>query len=766
MTFESNPPCARAARKQRQLLFLYGLIALPVLIYGAVGALESNSNSPLEWVSPSFLARRDYDQFRRSYGPGDTVLVSWEGCTLDQPRLDDLCRALRNADAFHDTDGVWYFDRIVSGREVIATLTAHGPANHEQLAPQPISRATAIERLRGTLVGPDGQTTGLIISFTKEGLAARSRLVPLIQTTITQRCGIASEKQHLAGPVIDGNAVDIASGRALNDFALPSAAVVFIVSYVCLDSLIAALLVFGVALISQVATLAIVYYSGEPMNALLIVLPPLIQVLAVSGGIHLINYYFDASRTTGYADAPRQMLRAGWQPCVLSFGTTAVGLASLMVSKVTPIRLFGAYAAAGVIISLGVLFTVVPAFLTYWPIRRRADADASSTRETLFWSRCARSVARHHLVISIVSVILMVSVGWGMGRVRSSVRIETLFPANSRILSDYEWLEQNIGPLVPIEVIIQCDSTCELPLCDRISLLWEIEQRLKKVDAIGATTSAFTFLPQLAPQGDMPAAIYRDYLNRVLAYLKPRFTDLRFLHNEEGKEEWRVTAYVSALHKVDYAEVLETVSAQVKPLLDDASHQPRIGMSAQFTGIMPLVQAIQQQLLTDLLMSFLAALVIITLVMTVVQAGVLSGLTAMVANVFPIVLLFGVLGWAEIPLDIGSVMTASIALGIAVDDTLHYLTFFRYGLQSGMDRRGAVTHAYQHCGAAMIQTSLSCGLGLLVFAFSDFVPTCRFAWMMAILLALALAGDLIVMPALLLSPAGRLFERCFARCPE
>ena len=178
---------------------------------------------------------------------------------------------------------------------------------------------------------------------------------------------------------------------------------------------------------------------------------------------------------------------------------------------------------------------------------------------------------------------------------------------------------------------------------------------------------------------------------------------------------------------------------------------------------MPLVQAIQQQLLTDLLTSFLAALVIITLVMTVVQAGVLSGLTAMVANVFPIMIMFGVLGWAEIPLDIGSVMTASIALGIAVDDTLHYLTFFRRGLQAGMNRQNAVTYAYQHCGAAMTQTSLSCGLGLLVFAFSDFVPTCRFAWMMAILLGLALAGDLIVMPSLLLSPVGRLFERSFRR---
>jgi predicted RND superfamily exporter protein len=109
-------------------------------------------------------------------------------------------------------------------------------------------------------------------------------------------------------------------------------------------------------------------------------------------------------------------------------------------------------------------------------------------------------------------------------------------------------------------------------------------------------------------------------------------------------------------------------------------------------------------------------------------------------------------------MDIGSVMTASIALGIAVDDTLHFLAFFRRTVnQPGTSRFSAVLSAYQHCGVAMIQTSVSCGIGLMVYAFSDFVPTSRFAILMAILLLLALLGDLLLLPALLLSPAGRFF---------
>ncbi len=106
MISATQPRSPLAAAMQRQLLLLYGLIALPLVIYGAVRTLESNSNSPLEWVPPSFSARHDYDLFHATFGPSDTVLASWEGCTLDQPRLDQLCRILRGAKVFHDPRGV------------------------------------------------------------------------------------------------------------------------------------------------------------------------------------------------------------------------------------------------------------------------------------------------------------------------------------------------------------------------------------------------------------------------------------------------------------------------------------------------------------------------------------------------------------------------------------------------------------------------------------------------------------------------------------
>ena len=108
--------------------------------------------------------------------------------------------------------------------------------------------------------------------------------------------------------------------------------------------------------------------------------------------------------------------------------------------------------------------------------------------------------------------------------------------------------------------------------------------------------------------------------------------------------------------------------------------------------------------------------------------------------------------------DIGSMMTASVAMGVAVDDTIHFLTWFRKGMDQGMERRGALILAYERCAAAMTQTTLIGGLGLSVFAFSSFTPTQRFGTMMLTLLAAALVGDLLFLPALLASPIGKFFS--------
>ncbi|MEM9586044.1 MAG: hypothetical protein AAGA03_02080, partial [Planctomycetota bacterium] len=124
------------------------------------------------------------------------------------------------------------------------------------------------------------------------------------------------------------------------------------------------------------------------------------------------------------------------------------------------------------------------------------------------------------------------------------------------------------------------------------------------------------------------------------------------------------------------------------------------------------------------------------------------------------------MGLVQMPLDIGSIMTASVALGIAVDDTVHLLSRFASRRARGLTQVNASIGALKQCGYAMVQTTLVCGLSLMVYRLSDFNPTRNFAVLMFGLLSAALLGDLIFLPALLSSPLGRLLARPVGTDPQ
>jgi multidrug efflux pump subunit AcrB len=227
--------------------------------------------------------------------------------------------------------------------------------------------------------------------------------------------------------------------------------------------------------------------------------------------------------------------------------------------------------------------------------------------------------------------------------------------------------------------------------------------------------------------------------------------------------------------------LLDELQKTVAPLLQRSAEMGLGEVRDVYCGAVPLVQKAQDQMVEDLINSFAVAFGLITAMMIglalagsgseisqatgvsevlyILGRKVLAGLISMIPNVLPCAVVLGGMGLVGMSLEIGSIMTASVALGIAVDDTLHFITWFRRGLERGQSRPEAVRYAYARCATAMTQTSLICGFGLLIFASSHFVPISRFAWVMFAMLMGALVADLVVLPALLLSPLGASFQR-------
>ena len=723
----------------------------PFIGRAAVDVLTMDATTPIDWVPQRFPPRRAYQEFTREFESGDVVVVSWPGCELGSQGLARLVEAATVGPPPCDRQGRPWFEGIATGTTVLERLTQ---------PPLALDRDTAIDRLTGVLIGPDGKTTMAAIGFTREGLEDRKRAVGWIRDTIRRTAESDDAAVHMAGPVVDNISVDVASNDSFDTFALPAAVLILLLTWWSLRSFGYACLVFLVSLWCVGLSFATMHAWGDRMNPVLIVMPVLVLALGVSGGIHLVNYLVESLAAGGRCGVATRAIRLGWLPCLLSAGTTAIGLFSLIVSELEPIRTFGFHASMAVMATLVALFLVVPGVFERWPIADRGRETHGEAVEAAgsggFTRRFAAFCIRFAPAIVAVFFAAMAVAAWGVPHIRTSVRIDTLFPPTSRVISDYRWIEEHIGPLVPIEVVLDFAADSPVPPAERLALLERVAARLRETAAADTVMSAALFTPD-APRGTGPlAAARRRVLARRLADSLVSIDDMKYVRNREGGQLWRATARISALRDVDYGKLLDTVRADIAPIVAEAGGADR-GIGVACTGVMPLVHAIQNTLLSDLFASFLSACALITVVMMIVEHGVAAGLVAMISNVFPMILMFGGLGWTRTPLDIGSVMTASIALGMAIDGTLHFLTFFRRSIDGGAAPAAAVHAAFQHCAAAMTESTIICGLGILVFSLSSFAPTARFSWMLASLMLAALAGDLVLLPAMLVGPLGRCF---------
>jgi predicted RND superfamily exporter protein len=181
-------------------------------------------------------------------------------------------------------------------------------------------------------------------------------------------------------------------------------------------------------------------------------------------------------------------------------------------------------------------------------------------------------------------------------------------------------------------------------------------------------------------------------------------------------------------------------------------------VSAVYTGVVPIVYKAQRALLDNLIQSTTWSFIMITPLLMLVSRSVMGGAVAMLPNVLPVLMVFGGMGWLGFAIDIGSMMSASVALGVAVDDTIHFLTWYREDLKRLANRRAAIQSAYRRCGPPTLQAALISGLGLSVFVFSTFTPTQRLGWLMMTILLTGVVAELVMLPALLAGPLGLAFR--------
>jgi predicted RND superfamily exporter protein len=718
----------------------------PFLAIWSLRSVNTMFNTPHHWIPADNQLRQDFERFCEHFESQALVVISWPGCTVDDPRLEKFEVTLLDPTQPQAARNKALFDRVISGHSTLRQLTSE---------PIELAREDAIARLQGVLVGPDGSSSCAVVMFTDQGGYDRREAIDIILDTAQETCGLERTAFRIAGPPVDGVAIDRAGIDTMLRYAVPSALLSLLLCWRCLREWHYALAVFAVAAVGEGLCLTLVYWSGQPMNAILILMPPFVFVLTVAAGVHLVHYYFDEAQSHGAVGASERAIRIGWLPCALATVTTGVGLGSLLVSDVEPIRRFGVFATIGVATTLLLLFSLLPGVMERWPVKPRQRIVQGKLER--FWSWLAEAMIRRATLATFVSIAAIIASGWGLFSIETSIKLRTLFSPHDRVLADYAWLEERLGPMVPVEVIVHFRSASEVDFLQRIAVVRAVAQSVRRVDQVKGVISAATFTPPIPQGASTRQVIRRSVMSNRLAQEKSRLVDARYMFEDHERQSWRIAARVPALSDLDYEQFLDELKRKVAPVVAAASAVIEEPVEITVTGAIPLIYQTQRLLLADLLHSFVAAFGIVGVVLMIVLRSVRAGLVAMIPNVFPTAAVFGTMGWLSIPIDLGSVMTASIALGIAVVDTLHFLAWFRREIAAGCEPTEAIRRCYRHCATAMLQTSVICGVGMLVFVFSSFVPASRFAWMVFILLMTALFADLVILPALLAGPLGRVF---------
>jgi uncharacterized protein len=804
-------------------IILVALFLLPVIGRGARKALLSNDNDVHDWLPKTYQETTDFSWFKEHFENETFVLISWEGCKLDDPRLELLAKKLvppEGPDSRVNFGPLpkpkpkkWYDDLFFSKwftRPDPSEAIARGPLfKHvdtgtrllDRLTKTPISLSEkqAMERLKGLFVGPDGKQTCAVVTLTEEGKRDLRVTLAKLYSVTESELGLPPERVKMGGPPVDNVAISVEGERTLIRLFIPAGIVGVALAFWCLRSVRLTIMVFSAALYAGALSLAIVYYSGGAMNAILLTMPAVVYVAGVSGAIHFANYYRDSVAQGGIEGAPARALMHSWLPCVLAAGTTSAGLISLYTSDLMPIRMFGIYSAAGVLATLLLLFLFLPAWMQLWPMRPHSLLDGEQPKSEdidlpVRWRRILQvSLDRHRLVFGGL-VITMLVCGIGLFETNTSIKLTKLFSPSAHIIHDYQWLEDNLGPLVPMEVIVKIDTTKNpMTMLEKMELIERIQEQMQQIEHMGSTMSAVTFAPELPKgrRGVLSERMNRSVTNRRLEAHREEYFASDFLDSDGDTELWRVSARVGALNDVDYGEFKEDIRRRVEPVIvaerallakaaarnaakaargDHAAEvktaaltppdaKDDMGISAVYTGLVPVVYKAQHQMLNGLAWNFVTDLVTISGVMMLVFWDLTAGVILLVPSLFPLMIVFGLMGWIGVVVDVGTIMTPVVALGVSVDDVVHFLIWYRRGLREGRPRNPSIMLAYEGCARAMYQSWAVLGLGLAVFALSSFVPTQRFGAMMFLLLSAALVGNLFMLPSVLASPIAYFFSR-------
>ena len=626
---------------------------------------------------------------------------------------------------------------------------------------------------KGLLYNPETDVTLLAITLEKSKLDSKER-IPIVQK-IEDECKAFGTKYntpvHFSGLPYVRTIYSSKVADEIKIFTLLSILVTAIFIFLFFRFLSAVIFSLIVVIISVVWTLGSIHFFGYRITLLTGILPPLIVIIGIQNCIYLLNVYHQEFRIHGNKMlAIIRLISKNGLPLFLTNVTTAVGFCVFSFSGSAILDQFSVISGVNIMLVYILSLVFIPIVYSYLPppkIKHTKHLDSPRLNKVM--EGCNYLVYHHRKSIYAITILLCIVSVWGSFKVQSLGYVVDDLPVHDPVYTDLKFFEKNLKGVLPFEIRIDTKKDGGVKDYATLQKMNKLQKELAEFPEFSKAVSVVDFL-KFANQGynggESKYYIIPNVLEitNIISYLPKEETGKKTLLKSMVDSNYRF-ARISVQMADIGSEAMKDLNAKVQKKIDEIFPKDNYEVTITATSLIFLKG--NDYLVQNLLQSMIAALVIISLMMAFLFFSWKMVMISLVPNIVPLLMTLGIMGFFDIRLKPSTIIIFSIAYGIVVDFTIHYLAKYRHALQkNNWNMAIAIPESLREAGPSIIYTAVALFFGFIIFAASDFGGTVALGVLTSLSLLFGMLMNLILLPALLLSleksiNSKKEFERTF-----
>lgn len=603
----------------------------------------------------------------------------------------------------------------------------------------------------GSFISADSKSLSIFVKH-KDNLDIDSSRVLLeeLQATVDE---FKFDNAHIGGRIVGHVFFTNLTKTEIVMLVAASAILIIIFLFITFKSWYGILLPFAVVATTVVFVIGLMNQTGKNLNIVLNALPTVLMVVGISGVVHFLSKYLQELRN---GKEKFEALHKTWKEVgfALFFTslTTIVGFASLTTSNIPPIITFGLYTAIGVAFCLILSLFFMPSILYLMKVPKlnktykQGKLWDGKLRDTFLW------LIRHKiLTLTIFGAIVVVSV-IGTMKIKPNNYIMEDLKEDNPMMKSYNFLEANFAGARPFELGIRLKDTSKSVYdLDVVRLLDEIENFAIQNYNLGGVFS-IPMLVKATNVGNHGGMQEYFELPEKEKELKKIIKDIRKYFDKEKlsrvvdstRNETRISARMGDLGSYYTAPL----HAKFKEFISDPKYSDVL--EVHLTGGPYLMELNNEMLVNNVVTGLIIAFIIIGIIIGVMYRSFVIVILTLIPNVIPLLMIGAIMGYFGIDLKLSTSIVFTIAFGIAVDDTIHFLSKYRIELKKGSSKMLALKHTFESTGKAIVLTTIVLSGGFLTLCVSDYLGSFYIGFLVSLTLLFALLSDLILLPVLLI----------------